>query len=122
MHRIEQIETRRKEILSEMGKIRSMRRGTLNEQYLRVLHKGKSEPVLRGPYYVLSRQEGDKTVSKRLKSDEVARAREDIEAHKRFKALCREFEGLTEELGQLSTASEEGVKKGLKSSSRRTRK
>ncbi|MBI5117554.1 hypothetical protein HZA56_13845 [Candidatus Poribacteria bacterium] len=122
MNRIEQIEARRREILLEMGKIRSMRRGTLSEQYLRVLQKGKSEPALRGPYYVLSRQEGDKTASKRLKPDEVVQAREDIEAHKRFKGLCREFEGLTEELGQLSRAFEEEVKKGLKSPSRRRRK
>jgi hypothetical protein len=123
MDRIEKIEARRREILWEMGEIRSMRRGTLNEQYLRVAHKGKSEPVLRGPYYVLSRQEGDKTVSRRLKSgSEVAQARENIEAHKRFKGLCREFEGLTEKLGDLSKASEEEAKKGLKSRLRRTRK
>jgi hypothetical protein len=62
-------------------------------------------------------------VSKRLKSEsEVDQAREDIDAYKRFKGLCREFEGLTEELGELSRASEEEEKKGLKSPSRRTRK
>jgi pyruvate carboxylase len=123
MNRIEQIEARRREILLEMGKIRSMRRGTLNEQYLGVPHKGKSEPVLRGPYYVLSRREGDKTVSKRLKSEsELDQAREDIKTRKWFKELCREFEELTEELGELSRASEEELKKGLKSPSKKTPK
>jgi hypothetical protein len=123
MNRIEQIEARRREILLEMGKIRSMRRGTLNEQYLEVPHKGKSEPALRGPYYVLSRQEGDKTVSSRLKCEsELDQAREDIKTYKWFKLICREFEELTEELGELSRASEEELKKGLKSQSRKTRK
>ena len=49
MDRIKEIEKRRKEILREMGGIRSMRRGSINEQFLKVRHKGKKEPVLRGP-------------------------------------------------------------------------
>jgi hypothetical protein len=123
MNMIEQIEARRREILLEMGKMRSMRRGTLNEQYLQVPHKGKSESALRGPYYVLSRQEGGKTVSKRLRSEsELDQAREDIKAHKWFKELCREFEELTEELGELSGTSGEELKRGLKLRSKKTPK
>ena len=33
---------------------------------MKVPHKGNAQPVLRGPYYVLSRREGNKTVSVRL--------------------------------------------------------
>lgn len=125
MNRIEQIEQQRQEILKEMGMIRSMRRGSLNEQYLRVVHKGKGEAVLRGPYYVFSRSEKRKTVSMRVKSgSEVGRLKGDIKAYNRFKELCREFECLTEELGKLERSLDEGLelKKGLKSQSRRTRK
>jgi hypothetical protein len=39
---------------SDMRAIRSMKRAGINEQYLKVPHKGKAEPVLRGPYYVMT--------------------------------------------------------------------
>jgi len=42
MDRIKKIEKRRKQILREMGGIRSMRRGSVNEQFLKVAHKGSS--------------------------------------------------------------------------------
>jgi hypothetical protein len=126
MDRIKEIEKRRKEILREMGGIRSMRRGSVNEQFLKVSHKGKKEPVLRGPYYVFSRHEkGKGTKSYRLTSaNEVENARRDVEAHKRFQELCREYEELTEEVGRLERSMGEGSpgKKLRRSRSRRTKK
>ena len=125
MNDIKQIEKRRDAILKQMRGIRSMERGSITEQYLKVPHKGKRDPVLRGPYYVLSRRKGKKTVGYRVKTPkELERARRDVEAHKEFKKFCREFEELTEQLGRLSRG--EGVegkgKKGLKSPSRKTPK
>jgi len=92
----------REEILEEMRGIRSMRRGTITEQYLKVKHAGKEEPVLRGPYYVFSRREKHKTVAYRLTSrQDIEEARRDIAAHQRYAELCGEYERLTEELGYL---------------------
>jgi hypothetical protein len=125
METVVQIEKRREEILAEMRGIRSMERGSINEQYLRVPQKGKKEPVLRGPYYVISRREGDKTRGYRLKTEaELGRARRDVEAHRRFRELCREYEGLTEELGRRERSMDEGSpkKKPQRSRSRRTKK
>lgn len=125
MATISEVEARRDAILEQMRAIRSMERGSITEQYLKVPHKGKKEPVLRGPYYVISRREGDRTVGYRLKSsEELERARRDVEAHKRFKELCQEFEQLTEHLGKLTRAQNEEarVKKGRKLRSSRTRK
>ena len=64
---IEDLEKRREELLSQIEEIRTMKRETINEQYLKVPRKEK-EPALRGPYYVLSRNEGGKTVGFRIKT------------------------------------------------------
>ena len=126
MDKIKEIEKRRKEILREMGGIRSMRRGRVNGQFLKVPHKDKKEPVLRGPYYVFScHVKGKGTKSYRLKSqEEVESARRDIELHKRFQELCLEYEELTEELGRLERelGEKSPEKKRRRSPSIRTKK
>ena len=102
MDTVRQLEQRRERILKQLRQIRSLRRGTINEQYLKVPHKGQAEPVRRGPYYVLSRHENGKTVSQRLTSSEqVEQARADVAAHRRFVALCDMYAQVTEQLGQL---------------------
>lgn len=98
---VQELEARRNGILEEMRSIRSMRRGTINEQHFKARLKGKKGVVLQGPYYVLSRREGEKTVSKRLRSlAELEEARREVAAYKRFMILCREFEELTMRLGE----------------------
>ena len=105
MKEIQELEEKREATLDQMRAMRTMKRGTINEQYLKVRHKGKKQPVLRGPYHVLSRREGNRTVSERLRNDEeLQRARNDVEAHKRFVSLCGEFVRLTERLGELESA------------------
>lgn len=102
MTSIQEIEARRDAILEEMRSLRSMRRGTINEQYFNVHRKGKKETIQQGPYYVLSRREGEKTVSKRLTSlSDLEQARREVAVRKKFVALCREFEQLTTRLGEL---------------------
>lgn len=48
MHTMQEIESRGDAALREMRSIRSMKRGTINEQYLKVPQKDK-KPALRGP-------------------------------------------------------------------------
>jgi len=120
MDSIQQLEARRNGILEEMRSIRSLKRGTINEQYLKVRLQGNKEPALRGPYYVFSRREGEKTVSQRLTvSGELEQARRDVGAYKKFWALCREFEQVTTRLGELErqVPELEQEKKRLRSSS-----
>ncbi len=125
MDTIGQIERRRQTILKEMDGIRSMERASLKEQMLPIKHKGEQEPVLRGPYYVLARWVAGKTRSRRVGREELEQVKRDVANHKRFMGLCKEFEELTERLGQLerqAAASQEGIKKKPKSRSKRTRK
>ncbi len=95
------LEQKRERVLEQMRAIRSMRRGSVTEQYLKVPHKGKQKPVVRGPYWVHTWKDGGKTVGQRLSREEAAQTKKGIEAHKKFVALCKEFEALTMSLGEL---------------------
>ncbi len=98
----EEIEHKRYTIAQDMLAIRSMRRGTITEQFLKAKSKGEQPPVLRGPYYVFSRREGQRTISERLTTPaQVDQTRQDIAEYKKFQDLCKEFEALTERLGVL---------------------
>jgi len=122
MDTVQELETRRNRILEEMRSIRSMRRGTINEQYFKTRLKGRKAMVHQGPYYVLSRREGKKTVSKRLGVAEVEQAQKDAAEYKRFVGLCQEFERLTARLGELERGepSLEQKKKRFRSPSSET--
>jgi len=111
MQIISDVENKRDVVLEQMRSIRSMKRGTINVQYLKVPQKGAS-PALRGPYHVLSRRESNKTVSERLTTPaQLEQAKTDVAAHKRFVELCGEFEVLTERLGMLQRQAEGPEKK-----------
>jgi len=108
MPTIQELESKRDAVLQEMKSIRSMKRGSIKAQYLKVRHRGSKEPLARGPYYVLSRHDSrtGKTVSRRLTSKAaVEKACTDIEAYQHFVVLCREFQELTETLGELEGSS-----------------
>jgi Family of unknown function (DUF6788) len=125
MNEVKQIEDRRNALLEEMKSIRSMRRGTINEQYFKTYSKGKKEMKRQGPYYVVSRREGGKTVSRRMNSPaELEQARREVEEYKKFLLLCREFEQLTTRMGELGRDNREmeREKKRPKSPLNKTRK
>ncbi len=95
------LDEKRERVLEQMRALRSMRRGSVTEQYLKVPRKGKRKPVVRGPYWVHTWKEGGKTVGQRLSREEAAQVKKDVEAHKKFVALCKEFETLTMRLGDV---------------------
>jgi hypothetical protein len=123
MDTVQQLEARRNGILEQMRSIRSMRRGTINEQYFKTRLKGRKGMVHQGPYYVLSRREEKGTVSRRLRSAAgLQQAQKDVAEYKRFLGLCQEFERLTARLGALERGEQglEQEKKRFRSSSSKT--
>ena len=125
MNTMKELEARRNAIIEQMRSIRSMRRGTINGQHFKTRLKGRKGVVLQGPYYVLSRREGEKTVSKRLTSPiELEQARKDVAEYKKFLGLCQEFERLTARLGELERGEQglEQEKKEFRSLSNKMRK
>jgi len=122
MDLLQQIEAQRLAILDSLKAIRSMRRGSITEQFFPVQCKGQKQAARRGPYYVFTRHRGSKTFSQRLTTaGALQQAREDVEAFKRFQALCRDYERLTEKLGELERKTEQ-EKKRSKSGSSKTEK
>lgn len=117
---IHQIEARRDQILEQMRAMRSMGRWSITEQVVLDKRKAGSEPVARGPYYVMSRRENGRTVSRRVKpGPELEQVRRDADEHRRFVELCQEFEHLTEQLGLLERGAEAQEKKRRTSSSKK---
>ena len=93
---------RRQEIIQEISSITTMQKGTLNEQFLKVPQKHK-EPVLRGPYYVLTKKENNKTVSKRIKLADYEQIKDDVDNYKRFMQLANEYVKIAEEMTSLKS-------------------
>ena len=84
MARKDRLKEEREEILREMASIRRMRRGTVNEQIFESKRKDGTV-VIRGPYYLYSRTEKDKSFSQRLTVEKVDRYQEEAENCRRFK-------------------------------------
>jgi len=122
---VAELDQQRHSVLEEMLEIRSACRGKISEQFLKVRHKGKKDPVLRGPYYVLTWWEDGRTRSRRVKKDELGQVREELANYEHLKALSREFEELTQALGEAENAvaaTGEAVKKKPKSRSNKAKK
>jgi len=119
---VQQLEARRLAILDEIRSIDSMRRGSVNEQFFQIRHKGSKELTRQGPYYVWSRSQGGKTVSQRLTSaEDIENTRAEVAAYRRFQTLCREYVEVASELASLKRTTEQ-EKKRSKSGSRKTGK
>ena len=122
----QELEQRRQEILGKMSAIRTMRRGSVSEQFLEVSHKEQAEPVRRGPYYLWQYWEHGVPKRQRLHGGpEVEAARKEVAAYKEFEQLCEQYVSIAEALAAVERdtfALDEAVKKGLKSRSSGTRK
>lgn len=120
------IEDKRRKVLEELASIRALRPGSVSEQFLKVPHKGKKDPAVRGPYFLWQYWVEGKARRERLRTaEEVAVARREVAQYKRFVALCKELEALTRHLGELERArgvALEAEKKRPKSSRSRTRR
>jgi hypothetical protein len=104
------LESRRNALLEQMRGIRSMERGAITEQFFHKSRPGEKRLVRQGPYYVFSRREGGKTMSRRLTGPaDLERARQDVKAYQEFVALCQEFARLTEQMGRLERPNTERV-------------
>lgn len=115
---------RQESLVRELTTIRFMQKGTISHQRVARTGKGAPTKAMRGPYPILTWKQRGKTRSLRLKNeDEVAWAERAVGNHRRFVALCREYEELGEQLAHELRLSpndsdmDNKLKKGLKSQS-----
>jgi len=110
MSELDQLDSRRRKIVEEIGAIRSMRIGTLSERYNKVKNK-KGEESLNGPYLILTRKGGgNKTISESISEKDAPRIKEEVGNYKRLRQLADEYAEVCEKLSQPTGTEDEGKK------------
>jgi len=98
------LENQRQALLQQLSGLQELRRGSLTEQFLMVKHADGSL-VKRGPYPLLTRKEGKKTVSLRLSDPTlVPLYRRQIQAMREFETVADQLVRVGEQLSDLAVA------------------
>jgi len=98
------LQQRRQQLLQQLSDLQEIRRGSLSEQFLMVKRKDGSR-VQRGPYPLLTRKQGQKTVSLRLTDPTlVPLYRRQIQAMRQFETVMDGLVQVGEQLSDLAVA------------------
>jgi hypothetical protein len=98
------LEQQRQNLLLQLSGLKELRRGSLTEQFLSVKHTDGSV-VKRGPYPLLTRKEGNKTISLRLSDSHlIPLYRRQIHTMRQFEAVVAQLVGVGEQLSDLAVA------------------
>jgi hypothetical protein len=94
----------RQQLLQQLSGLQELRRGSRTEQFLMVKRKDGSR-VKRGPYPLLTRKQGQKTVSLRLTDPAlVPLYRQQIQALRQFETVVEGLVRVGEQLSDLAVA------------------
>jgi hypothetical protein len=91
------LERKRAQLLKEIGQIQRLRRGQLSEQYYEK-ENAQGQRSRQGPYFVWQAWIKGKKRSIRVKREDVAQVREDLEAYTQYRGLCEALATVTEQL------------------------
>ena len=98
------LEQQRQNLLQQLSGLPQLRRGSLTEQFLTVRRKDGSK-VKRGPYPLLTRKQGRKTVSKRLTDPNLLPVyRQQIRAMRQFDQVVDHLVQVGEQLSDMAVA------------------
>lgn len=98
------LQQQRQRLLQQLSGLQELRRGSLTEQFLMVKRKDGSR-VKHGPYPLLTRKQGQKTVSVRLTDPAlVPLYRQQIQAMRQFETVVDGLVQVGEQLGNLAVA------------------
>ena len=100
----QKLELRRQALLQQLAGFQQLRRGSLTDQFL-LLKRKDGSLVKRGPYPLLTRKEGQKTISQRLSDPQlVPLYRQQIQALRQFETVVDQLVRVGEQLGDLAVA------------------
>src|ERR1039458_10211197 len=98
------LQHQRQQFLQQLSGLQELRRGSLTEQFLMVQRKDGSR-VQRGPYPLLTRKHGPKTISRRLTDPTlVPLYRQQIQALRQFETVVDELVQVGEQLSDFAVA------------------
>jgi hypothetical protein len=98
------LQHQRQQLLQQLSGLQELRRGSLTEQFLMVKRQDGSR-VKRGPYPLLTRKQGLKTVSRRLTDPAlVPLYRQQIQALRQFETVVDGLVRVGEQLSDLAVA------------------
>ncbi len=98
------LQQHRQQLLQRLSGLQEIRRGSLTEQFLSVKRRDGSS-VKRGPYPLLTRKQGQKTVSQRLTDPAlVPLYRQQIHAMRQFETVVDGLVQVGEQLSDLAVA------------------
>ena len=110
MNTYTELTAKRDWLKSEIEKIDTMRKGSLNSKYNKVKHKN-GEIALNGPYYVLTKKEaGNKTVTDKIPAEDIAYVQKEVENYRRFRELTEDYVDVCDQLSRLGSGHDEGKK------------
>jgi len=99
MSQLPKLRQERHEIVGHITSIEEMRRGSVTRQFLKSKHKGRTEPILIGPYALYTCKKRGKTVGRRLRDqEEIRRLEEQVEKYHVFRRLCSELVDVSEQI------------------------
>ncbi len=89
----------RQEILTHIGLIEEMRRGSVIRQFLKIKLKGQKDPTFAGPYALFTCKKNGRTVSRRLHDpQEIRRLEHQVQNFHTFQNLCRRLVEISEKI------------------------
>jgi Family of unknown function (DUF6788) len=98
------VQHQRQVLLQQLSGLQELRRGSLTEQFL-IVKRADGSSVKRGPYPLLTRKIGQKTVSQRLTDPDLLPIyRRQIQAMRQFQSVVDQLVGVGEQLSDLAVA------------------
>lgn len=98
------LEHQRQALLQQLSGLPQLRRGSLTDQFLLVKRRDGSQ-IKHGPYPLLTRKEGAKTLSRRLTDPQlVPLYRQQIQALRQFETVVDQLVRVGEQLSDLAVA------------------
>lgn len=110
MPALQQLLSRRRELIQQIEALPPMRTGSLQHQYLPRKRKDGTT-VRRGPYWTYTYSENGKTRGKHIASDQEAQIyAEQIDSRRRFRALCQELLEVSQQMADRDLLEAQGKK------------